>query len=68
MLNVKPNKYYRILYTDRSEVDFQAINVPTALHLIEVKTKDKHKCKLIDLLAEKKWLDVFEIVKEVAKV
>jgi hypothetical protein len=68
MIEVKPNRYYRIIFDDRSEVDFEPIKIPLAKHLIEVQTNDRGPCKLVDLLSEKSWLDVFEVVKEESKL
>jgi hypothetical protein len=40
MISIKPERYYRIMYSDSSHKNFQAISVPLAKHLITVKIED----------------------------
>jgi hypothetical protein len=58
MIQLKPGRYYRIMYSNGSHKNFQAINVPLAKHLITVKIEDGSICSLVDILSES-WIDIF---------
>jgi hypothetical protein len=68
VIELKPNRFYRIIFSDRSELDFETIKVSDAKHLIEVRIKDQQTCKFIDILAGRKWIDIFEIIEEVGNL